>query len=183
MARGGVVTAFACAVVGFLASSFSLTALGPTLSINIVELAGARLFPTLMASMLSCLVLGKGLHTTANYMVTSTVIGPALIKMGVAPLGAHLFIFYFGIMADITPPVCMASITAACLASASSFRTGVWVFFGHPRLHNPLSLHLHPADHLGLGERLPYNPVFLGPRHLLPLLLFPRLAFGPHGTN
>ena len=128
-ARGGVITATACAVVGFLVGSFSLTALGPTLSINMLELTGAKLLPTLMTSMLACLVLGMGLPTTANYIVTSTIIGPALIKLGVPPLAAHLFIFYFGIMADITPPVCMASITAAGLASASSFRTGLWGFF------------------------------------------------------
>jgi TRAP-type uncharacterized transport system fused permease subunit len=82
-----------------------------------------------MASMLACLVLGMGLPTTANYIVTSTVIAPALVKLGVLPLAAHLFIFYFGIMADITPPVCLASITAAGLASASSYRTGVYGFF------------------------------------------------------
>jgi TRAP transporter 4TM/12TM fusion protein len=128
-AKGGVITATACAVVGFLVGAFSLTALGPTLSINILELTGGRLLPTLMTSMLACLVLGMGLPTTANYIVTSTVIGPALVKLGVPPLAAHLFIFYFGIMADITPPVCMASITAAGIASASSYKTGLWGFF------------------------------------------------------
>jgi TRAP transporter 4TM/12TM fusion protein len=127
-AKGGVVTATACAVVGFLVGTFSLTGLGLSLSTNIVELTEGVLWSTLILAMIACLILGMGLPTTANYIVTSTVIAPALAKLGVIPLAAHLFIFYFGIIADITPPVCLASITAAGLASASSYKTGLKAF-------------------------------------------------------
>jgi len=72
----------------------------------------------------ACLVLGMGLPTTANYIVTSTMIAPALVKMGVLPLAAHLFVFYFGIMADLTPPVCLASFTGAGIAGGNPSQTG-----------------------------------------------------------
>jgi len=69
-------------------------------------------------------VLGMGLPTTANYIVTSTMIAPALVKMGVLPLAAHLFVFYFGIMADLTPPVCLAAFTGAGIAGGNPTETG-----------------------------------------------------------
>jgi TRAP transporter 4TM/12TM fusion protein len=127
-AKGGAFTASACAVVGFLVGTFSLTGLGLSLSAHIIELTKGMMGPTLFVSMLACLVLGMGLPTTANYIVTSTVIAPALAKLGVIPLAAHLFIFYFGILADITPPVCLASITAAGLAHGNAHKTGVKAF-------------------------------------------------------
>ena len=101
-----------------------MTALGPTLSDNILDLAGGALLPTLFLAMGACLLLGMGLPTTANYIVTSTVVVPALVKMGVPPLSAHMFVFYFGIMADISPPVCLASFTAAGIAGANAASTG-----------------------------------------------------------
>ena len=124
-ARGAIGTGIACAVVGFVVGGSSLTALGPTLSDNILDLAGGTLLPTLFLAMGACLLLGMGLPTTANYIVTSTVIVPALVKMGVPPLSAHMFVFYFGIMADISPPVCLASLTAAGIAGADATGTGI----------------------------------------------------------
>ena len=123
-ARGALGTGIACAVVGFVVGGSSLTALGPTLSDNILDLAGGALLPTLFLAMGACLLLGMGLPTTANYIVTSTVVVPALVKMGVPPLSAHMFVFYFGIMADISPPVCLASFTAAGIAGADAAGTG-----------------------------------------------------------
>ncbi len=123
-ARGSLGVALACALVGLVVGTSSLTALGLTISNNIVELAGGRLFPTLVMSMVACLVLGMGLPTTANYIVTSTIIAPALIKMQVLPLAAHMFVFYFGIMADLTPPVCLAAFTGAGIAGGNPARTG-----------------------------------------------------------
>lgn len=124
-ARGGLGVALACALVGFIVGTSSLTALGLTISNNIIELAGGRLFPTLLMAMVACLVLGMGLPTTANYIVTSTIIAPALIKMNIMPLAAHMFVFYFGIMADLTPPVCLAAFTGAGIAGADPARTGL----------------------------------------------------------
>jgi TRAP-type uncharacterized transport system fused permease subunit len=116
--------ALACALVGFIVGTSSLTALGLTISNNIIDIAGGRLFLTLLLGMIACLVLGMGLPTTANYIVTSTMIAPALIKMGVFPLAAHLFVFYFGIMADLTPPVCLAAFTGAGIAGGNPSSTG-----------------------------------------------------------
>jgi len=117
--------AIACGVVGIVVGVATLTALGMTVSVNIMELAGGSLFLTLMVAMAACLVMGMGLPTTANYIVTSTVIAPALMKLGVLPLAAHMFVFYFGIMADITPPVCLASFTAAGIAKSDPLKTGL----------------------------------------------------------
>lgn len=125
-ARGAVSTASACAVVGFIVGTCSLTSLGVNFSINIVDLTNGSLLVTLLLSMLACLILGMGLPTTANYIVTSTIIAPALIKMDPSlGLAAHLFVFYFGIMADITPPVCLATFTAAGIAKANPGRAGL----------------------------------------------------------
>ena len=111
--------------MGFIVGGSSLTALGPTLSDNILDLAGGALLPILFLAMGACLLLSMGLPTTANYIVTSTVVVPALVKMGVPALSAHMFVFYFGIMADISPPVCLASFTAAGIAGADAAGTGI----------------------------------------------------------
>lgn len=124
-ARGGLGVALACAMVGFVVGTSSLTSLGLTLSNNIIEISGGRLLPTLGMSMVACLILGMGLPTTANYIVCSTIIAPALIGMNVLPLAAHLFVFYFGIMADLTPPVCLAAFTGAGIAGANPAKTGI----------------------------------------------------------
>jgi TRAP transporter 4TM/12TM fusion protein len=124
-ARSALGVALACALVGFIVGTSSLTALGLTISNNIIDIAGGRLFLTLLLGMLACLILGMGLPTTANYIVTSTMIAPALIKMGVFPLAAHLFVFYFGIMADLTPPVCLAAFTGAGIAGGNPGSTGL----------------------------------------------------------
>lgn len=127
-ARGAVSTAIACAVVGFIIGTCSLTALGLTFSGNLLNLTDGSLLMTLLLSMLACLILGMGLPTTANYIVTCTIIAPALIKLGVPALAANLFVFYFGIMADITPPVCLATYTAAGIAQASPAKSGLTGF-------------------------------------------------------
>ena len=123
-ARSALGVALACALVGFIVGTSSLTALGLTISNNIIDIAGGRIFLTLLLGMVACLVLGMGLPTTANYIVTSTMIAPALIKLGCFPLAAHLFVFYFGIMADLTPPVCLAAFTGAGIAGGNPSSTG-----------------------------------------------------------
>ena len=124
-ARGSLGVAMACALVGFVVGTSSLTSLGLNLSNNIIYLSGGNLFFMLVLSMVACLVLGMGLPTTANYIVCSTIIAPALVKLGALPLAAHLFVFYFGIMADLTPPVCLAAFTGAGIAGADPTRTGI----------------------------------------------------------
>ena len=124
-ARGALGVALACALVGFIVGTSSLTSLGLTISNNIIDISGGNLLLTLIMAMVACLVLGMGLPTTANYIVCSTIIAPALIGMKVMPLAAHLFVFYFGIMADLTPPVCLAAFTGAGIAGASPAKTGM----------------------------------------------------------
>ncbi len=124
-ARGALGVAMACALVGFVVGTSSLTSLGLTISNNIIELSGGKLFPTLVMAMVASLVLGMGLPTTANYIVCSTIVAPALIGMNVLPLAAHMFVFYFGIMADLTPPVCLAAFTGAGIAGAQPGKTGL----------------------------------------------------------
>lgn len=124
-ARGGLGVALACALVGFIVGTSSLTSLGLNLSNNIIDISGGYLLPTLIMSMVACLILGMGLPTTANYIVCSTIIAPALIGMNVMPLAAHLFVFYFGIMADLTLPVCLAAFTGAGIAGGNPAKTGL----------------------------------------------------------
>lgn len=124
-ARGSLGVAMACALVGFVVGTSSLTSLGLTISNNIIELSGGKLLPTLVMAMVASLVLGMGLPTTANYIVCSTIVAPALIGMNVLPLAAHMFVFYFGIMADLTPPVCLAAFTGAGIAGAQPGKTGM----------------------------------------------------------
>jgi len=124
-ARSALGVAIACAIVGFVIGTSSLTGLGLTISNNLVELAGGNVLLTLVLAMIGSLILGMGLPTTANYIVTSTIVAPALVKLGILPIAAHMFVFYFGIIADITPPVCLAAFTGAGIAGASPAKTGL----------------------------------------------------------
>ena len=94
--------------------------------------------------MVACIILGMGLPTTANYVVTATIAAPVLINdFTVAPLAAHMFVFYFGIVADITPPVCLAAYAGAGIAKANPFKTGVIaVKLSHCRVHHSICIYL-----------------------------------------
>nr|MCU0586044.1 TRAP transporter large permease subunit [Desulfobacterales bacterium] len=89
------------------------------------ELAGGNLLLTLVFTMITSLILGMGVPTTANYIITSTIAAPALIQLGVHPLASHMFVFYFGIVADITPPVALAAYAGSGIAKSNPFKTGV----------------------------------------------------------
>ncbi len=112
---------------GVVVGVMNATGLGQSLSFVLVEAGSAwGLLPMLIITAVLCIILGMGMPTTAIYVILATVIGPALIKMGITPLSAHLFIFYFGVMSFLTPPVAVSSYVAAGLAEASMWRTG-WV--------------------------------------------------------
>ncbi|MDO5501112.1 MAG: TRAP transporter fused permease subunit, partial [Propionibacteriaceae bacterium] len=115
----------ACATAGIVAGIVTRTGLGTKLASELVQLSGNNLWVLLFLTMIACLILGMGLPTTANYIVTATIAAPALIEMGVPAIAAHLFVFYFGVLADITPPVCLAAYAAAGLARANPFKVGV----------------------------------------------------------
>lgn len=122
-------TAIGVAVVsgaaGIVVGMVTLTGLGLKLGNGLVTLANGNLIITLILAMISSLVLGMGVPTTANYVITSTIVAPALTQLGVPLIAAHLFVFYFGIIADITPPVCSAVFTGAAIANCDVLKAGV----------------------------------------------------------
>ncbi|CAM3264557.1 TRAP transporter permease [Filibacter tadaridae] len=116
----------AVATAGIIAGVVSMTGLGAKFASGIIALSSGHLILALIFTMIACIILGMGLPTTANYVVTATIAAPALInEFGVAPIAAHMFVFYFGIVADITPPVCLAAYAGAGIAKANPFKTGV----------------------------------------------------------
>ncbi|MDO0823076.1 TRAP transporter permease [Desulfosporosinus nitroreducens] len=123
-AKGSVGVAIATAVVGFIVGVSSLTSLGITLGDNMIAFAHGNLFATLVLTMITAIILGMGMPTTAVYIVGATIASPALLKLGIAPLAAHLFVFYFGNISNVTPPVALAAFTGAGIAGASPSRTG-----------------------------------------------------------
>ena len=124
-ARNAVGVALACASAGIVIGVITLTGLGLKMGNGLVELAGGSLPLTLIFTMITSLILGMGVPTTANYIITSTIAAPALIQLGVHPLAAHMFVFYFGIIADITPPVALAAFAGAGIAKADPMKTGI----------------------------------------------------------
>ena len=124
-ARGALGVAAACATAGVIVGVVTLTGLGLKMGDGLIALAGGTLILTLVFTMITSLILGMGAPTTANYVITSTIAAPALIKLGVPILAAHMFAFYFGIIADLTPPVALAAFAGAAIARANPFKTGV----------------------------------------------------------
>lgn len=124
-ARNAVGVALACASAGIIIGVVTLTGLGLKLANGLVELAGGNLLLTLFFTMITSLILGMGAPTTANYIITSTIAAPAVILLGVHPLAAHMFVFYFGIVADITPPVALAAYAGSGIAKSDPMKTGI----------------------------------------------------------
>ncbi|MGO4889577.1 TRAP transporter permease [Anaerobacillus sp. MEB173] len=123
-ARTSVGVAIACAAVGVIVGVATLTGFGLKLANGIVMLGGESLFLTLLFTMIACIVLGMGLPSIPTYIITATMAAPALVQLGIEPLVAHLFVFYFGIFANITPPVALASFAAAGISGGNEMRTG-----------------------------------------------------------
>lgn len=122
-ARNVISVAIACGMAGIIIGIVTLTGLGLKLGAGLVSLAGGKLFLTLIFTMLASIILGMGAPTTANYLITSTITAGAIIQLGVQPLAAHMFAFYFGIIADVTPPVALAAIAGAAIAKARPMKT------------------------------------------------------------
>ncbi len=123
-AKTSISVAAACACAGIVVGVVTLTGLGLSIANMIVQLAGGNLFLTLVFTMFASILLGMGLPTTAKYIVLATMAAPALITLDVHLMAAHLFILYFGVIADITPPVALAAYAGAGIAGANSMRTG-----------------------------------------------------------
>lgn len=124
-ARTALSVAAATATAGIIVGVVTKTGLGLNLANGLVGLANEKLLLTLFFTMLTAIVLGMGSPTTANYVITSTIAAPAIILLGVPDLSAHLFVFYFGIVADITPPVALAAFAASGVSGGEPIRTGV----------------------------------------------------------
>ena len=122
-ARNIISVAIACGMAGIIIGIVTLTGLGLKLGAGLISLAGGKLFLTLIFTMLASIILGMGAPTTANYLITSTITAGAIIQLGVQPLAAHMFAFYFGIIADVTPPVALAAIAGAAIAKAKPMKT------------------------------------------------------------
>jgi len=117
--------ATACSTAGIIIGMVTLTGLGQRIGAGIFDLVGNSVFLALVCAMLTSLVLGMGVSTTSNYLITSTIAAPILIKAGVPMLAAHMFCFYFGIIADITPPVALAAYAGSAIAKSNPFKTGL----------------------------------------------------------
>jgi len=124
-ARTALAVAAATAAAGIIVGIVTKTGLGLKLANGLLDIAGGMLLPTLFLTMIAAIILGMGSPTTANYVITSTIAAPAIILLGIPDLSAHLFVFYFGIIADITPPVALAAFAAAGVSGGEPIRTGV----------------------------------------------------------
>jgi TRAP transporter 4TM/12TM fusion protein len=127
-AVGAVEVAAACAAAGIIIGSITMTGLGMKFSSMIVDAAMGKLYLALPFTMIACLFLGMGVPTTAQYIIISALVAPALVQMGVLPMAAHLFILYFGTRADITPPVALAAYAGAGIARSDPWKTGLSAF-------------------------------------------------------
>src|SRR5690606_15757739 len=125
-ARSALGVGVACALVGVIIGVMTLTGLAGSFARIVLDLAGGSLFLTLFFTMIICLVLGMGIPTIPNYIITSTMAAPILLHMGVPLIVSHMFVFYFGIMADLTPPVALAAFAASSIAKAPAMRIG-WI--------------------------------------------------------
>ena len=145
-ALGALEVAAACATSGIIIGMLMLTGLGLRFSGMLIDLAGGSLPVLLVLTMLASLVLGMGMPTLGAYIVLAVLVAPSLVQMGVDPLAAHLFIFYFGVISAITPPVCMAAFAAAAISGAHPMRTGVTAFrLGIAVFIVPFIMVYHPA--------------------------------------
>ncbi len=117
--------AAACAAVGFIVGVTTLTGLGLKFTSLTVALAQGNLFLALFFTMVACTILGTGLPTTATYIVLATMAAPALTQLGVPILAAHLFVLYFGVVADLTPPAALAAYAGAGIAGSNPLKTGI----------------------------------------------------------
>ena len=121
--KGVLGVLIACATAGVIIGVVTKTGVGLKLATALLDLAGGHLLPAMFFTMITSLILGMGVPTTANYVITSTIAAPALVQMDVPVLAAHMFAFYFGIVADVTPPVALAAYAGAGISGADPMKT------------------------------------------------------------
>ena len=123
--KGTITVAVACAMAGIIAGCITVTGLASKLITAIVALSGNTLIIGLFLTMICCIILGMGVPTTANYCIMAATCAPILEKLGVPTVAAHFFVFYFGIVADITPPVALAAYAGSAIAKSNPMKTGI----------------------------------------------------------
>ena len=123
--QGSITVAAACGIAGIIAGTISMTGLANVIINGIVVLAGDSVLIALFLTMICCIVLGMGVPTTATYCIMAATCAPILVRMGVPMVAAHFFVFYFGIVADLTPPVALAAYAGAAIAQANPMKTAL----------------------------------------------------------
>ena len=123
--RGCISVGVACGIAGLIAGCLTVTGLASKLINVIVGISGSSSLLALVLTMLCCIVLGMGVPTTANYCIMASTCAPILIQMGIPVIAAHFFVFYFGIVADITPPVALAAYAGSAIAKGNPMKTGI----------------------------------------------------------
>lgn len=121
-AKTALPVGIACAIVGIIIGTMTLTGAANTFGQFIVSVGENSLFLSLVLTMVTCIILGMGIPTIPNYIITSSIAGPALLELGVPLIVSHMFVFYFGILADLTPPVALACFAAAPIAKESGLK-------------------------------------------------------------
>ncbi|MGL4790791.1 MAG: TRAP transporter permease, partial [Anaerotignaceae bacterium] len=124
-ARNTIGVAIACSIAGIIVGVVTLTGLGLKLATGLLTLSGGITIVALFFTMIACIILGMGVPTTANYVIMATITAPIVIRLGIPMLAAHMFVFYFGIVADITPPVALAAYAGSAIARSDPFKTGL----------------------------------------------------------
>jgi len=123
-AKSTVSVAIACAVVGIIIGIVSLTGFGLNMANAIIQIGKSNLLATLFLTMVTCMILGMGLPSIPAYLITATMAAPALIQLGIPALAAHMFVFYYAMFANLTPPVALASFAAAGISGGDPMKTG-----------------------------------------------------------
>ncbi len=123
--QGTISVAAACGIAGIIAGTITMTGLANVIINGIVALAGDQIIIALFLTMICCIVLGMGVPTTANYCIMAATCAPILVRMGVPLVAAHFFVFYFGIVADLTPPVALAAYAGAAIAQSNPMKTAL----------------------------------------------------------
>jgi TRAP transporter 4TM/12TM fusion protein len=123
-AKQAIAVGLACAIVGVIIGVLTLTGAASNFAEFVLEVGSKSLFLSLALTMIVCLILGMGIPTIPNYIITSAIAAPALLKLGVPLIVSHMFVFYFGIMADLTPPVALAAFAAASIANGPPMKIG-----------------------------------------------------------
>jgi len=166
-ARQSLAVMAACAVVGIIIGVVSLTSFGTVMTSAIVTLGAGSLFLTLILTMLASMVLGMGLPSIPAYIITATMAAPALAGFDIPILSAHMFVFYFGIFANITPPVCLAAFAGAGIAGGDPMKTGfqslklalAGFIVPFMFIYNPTMLMIDPTGLAVTAKEFPLPPI------------------------